>query len=73
MEKKLPKICLTYYNILIAQDLWPDHYQILSIIFFDEFIELNINSDMIIKNVRLVELNIIIATCFLNAQTLKII
>ena len=32
-----------------------------------------LNTDMIIKNMRLVELNISIATVFLNIQTLKII
>ena len=41
MEKKLRKIDLTYYNSLIAQDLWQALYQILSIIFLKEFIELN--------------------------------
>ena len=29
MEKKLQKIYLTYYSILIAQYLWQAHYQIL--------------------------------------------
>ena len=73
MEKKLQKIYLTYYNLLIAQDLWQVHYQILSIIFLKEFIELNVNMDMMIKNVRLVALNISIATVFFNIQTLKMI
>ena len=41
MEKKLQKIYFTYYNLLKAQDLWEAHYQILSIIFLEEFIELN--------------------------------
>ena len=31
MEKKFQKIYLTYYNLLIAQDLLQAHYQILSI------------------------------------------
>ena len=73
MKKKLQKIYLTYYNLLIAQDLWQAHYQILSIIFLKEFIELNVNTDMMITNVRLVELNISIVTVFLNTQILKII
>ena len=60
MEKKLQKTYCTYYNLLIAQGLWQAHYQILSIIFLKEFIELNVNTDMI-KNVKLVELNISIA------------
>ena len=57
MEKKLQKIYLTYYSLLIAQNLLQTHYQILSTIFLKEFIELNVNSDMI-KNVKHLELNI---------------
>ena len=66
MEKKLQKIYLTYYNLLIAQGLWQAHYQIVSIIFQKEFIKLNVNMDAMIKNVKLVELNVSIATVFLN-------
>ena len=73
MEKKLQKIYLTYYNLLIAQDLWQAHYQILSIIFLKEFIELNVNTDMMMKYVKLVEFNISIVTEFLKTQTLKMI
>ena len=62
MEKKLRKIHLTYYNLLIAQGLWQAYYQILSI-----------NTNMMIKNAKFVELNISIATFFLNAQTFKMI
>ena len=40
---------------------------ILSIIFLKEFIEWNVNSDMMRKNVKYVELNISTATVFLNA------
>ena len=53
MEKKLQKyIYLSYYNLLIVQDLWQVHYQILSIIFLKRFIELNANTNMMIKNVK---------------------
>ena len=55
MEKELQKIYLTYYILLIAQDSWQAHYQILSIIFLKGFIELNVNSDTMIKNVEHVE------------------
>ena len=72
MENKLQKINLTYYNVLIAQDLWQAH-QILSIIFLKELTELNVNTEMAIKNMRLVELNISITTVLLNIQTLKMI
>ena len=66
MENKLQKISYTYYNLLIAQDLWQAHYQILSTIFLKEFIKLNVNADTMIKNAKLVELNIGIVTVFLN-------
>ena len=36
--KKIQKIYLTNYNLLIAQDLWQAHYQILLTIFLKEFI-----------------------------------
>ena len=62
-----------YYNLLIVQDLWQAHYQIFSLIFLSEFIKLNANSDIMIKNVKLVGLNISIATVFLNTQILNII
>ena len=73
MEKKLQEIYPTYYNLLIAQDLWQFHCQILSIIFLKELVELNVNSDRIIKDVKHVELNLSIATVFWNTQTLKMI
>ena len=73
MEKKLQKKNLTYYNLLIAQDLWKAHYEILSIIFLKEFIELNVNTDIMIKNLKLAELNICIATFFVNIQILRMI
>ena len=66
MEKNLQKIYLTYYSLFTAQDLRQAHYQILPIIFLKEFMELNINTNMMIKSVRLVEFNMIIATVFLN-------
>ena len=66
MEKKLQKIYLTYYNLLIAQGSWQAHYQISSIIFLKEFIKLNVNTDTIIENGKLAELNINIAAVFLN-------
>ena len=57
MESKLQKTYDTYYKLLIVQDIWQAHYQILSIIVLKEFIELNVNTDMIIKNVKLAKLN----------------
>ena len=53
------------------------HYQILPITFLKvlkEFIELNVDSEMMIKNLKLVELNKSISTVFFfNIQILKII
>ena len=66
MEKKLQKIYVKYYNLLMAQDLQQAHYQILSIIFLKEFIKLNVNMDMIIKNVKNAELNIKSVSAFLD-------
>ena len=64
---------LTNRNLLIAQDLWQANYQILSVIFLKKFIKLNVNTDMMIKIVKHVELNTSIATVFLNTQILKTI
>ena len=72
MEKKLQKVNFTYQNLLIAQKLWHVHCQVLSIIFLKEFIELNLNTEML-KNVKLLELNISIGTAFLNTKILNII
>ena len=72
IKKKLQKIYLTHYNLLTAQDLWQT-YQILLTTFQNEFIKLNVNMNTMIKNVKIAELNINIATAFLNTQTLKMI
>ena len=46
-----------YYilQLLIAQDLWQDHYQILSLIFQKEIMKLNVNVDTMIKKMKFVE------------------
>ena len=49
MEKKLQKMYLTNYNLLIEQDLWQVHYQTAPIIFLKEFIKLPVNTDTMIK------------------------
>ena len=66
---KLQKMILTYYSLLIVQYLWQVHYKILSIILVKDFIELNVNSDTMIKNVKHVKVKASIATVFLNTQT----
>ena len=62
-----------YVTFTVPIEKKATHYQILSIIFLKEFIELNVNSDTIIKNVKYVELNISIATVTLNTKILKMI
>ena len=52
----------------MVQDLWQAHYKILSTILLKEFIESNVNSAMIIKNVKNMELNISSGTVFLTTQ-----
>ena len=70
--EELKKIHLTYYKLLILQDLWQSLHQILSIIFLKKLIELNVNRDMMIKKLRLLELNISFATVFLKIKTRKV-
>ena len=69
MKKKLQKVYVTYCNLW----QWQSYHQILSIIFLNEFIALNVNSDKMIKSMKNVKLNISIATVFPNMQTLKMI
>ena len=68
MGTKLQKIYITYCNSLKEQGLWQAHYQILTIIFLKKFI----NTDTMIKNMKLVELHTNYAAVFLNTQTLNI-
>ena len=68
-EKKLQKLYVTDYNSLTEQDFWQAHYQILLIILLKEFIKLNANTNTMIKNKKLVELNTKIVGAFLNTQT----
>ena len=49
------KLNLTVYNLLIVQDLWPAHFQIMLIISIKEFKKLNLNTDTMIENVKRVE------------------
>ena len=81
MEQKLQKpylitICIRIYmnySLLITQDLWQAHYQILLIIFLKKLIKLNVYMDMTIKNVKRAKLNTEIVKAALNIQTFKII
>ena len=73
IEKKLQKIYPTYYNLLIAQGLCEAHLQTLTIIFLKEFMKINVNTDTVLKIVKLVESNISIASVFFKTQGLKTI
>ena len=72
-EKITKSISYISHSLLLVQNLWQAHYQILSIIFLKEFIELNANVGTMKKQVKSVELNIRIASVFSNIQTLKMI
>ena len=56
---------------MIGQDLCLAHYQILSIILLSEFIKLNVNRNMVIKNAKHAESNTNIPSPVLNMQVLK--
>ena len=53
------------------EDLWEALYQISLTILLKEFIKLNVNTEMIIKDVKLAELNIKTGTVFLNTFFVK--
>ena len=71
MEKKLQKIYLTDYNLLIVQDLWQVHYQILSIIFLNEFIKLNVHMDTMVKKLEIYVIKYKCCDCFLEYADFK--
>ena len=66
MGKNIQNIYSTDYSVLIAQDLWQAHDQILSITFLKDFLNLNVNMETTITKVKLAELNVNIAYVFLN-------
>ena len=55
-----------------VQDAWQAIYQIL-LILQKEFINLDVDTDIITKNVERVELNTKIVSAVLNTKTLKLI
>ena len=72
-EKKSLKINRTDSNLLIAQDLCQTCYKMLLIILLKEFVKLNVDTNTMIKNVKLAELDTTFASVALNIQTLKMI
>ena len=71
MEKKLQKIYLTYYNLLIVQDLWQAHYQILAIFFLKEFTKLNVIMDVMIKKCETCRIKYKYCDCLLEYINVK--
>ena len=56
---------------MITKYLWRAHYQSLLLILLKEFIKLNVNIDMKLKNVKRAKLNTKIASAVLNTQHVK--
>ena len=69
MEKKLQKIYPTYYNLLIAQDLWQVHHQILSIIFSEGIHRIKFGHDD--KKCETCAIEYKYCDCFLEYTNLK--
>ena len=63
MKKNLQKMYSKDFNLLTGYDLWQAHYQIFSIILLKEFIKLNVNTDTMIKNLKLSEDDLIECKC----------
>ena len=73
MEQKSQKIYLTYYSLMMAQNLSLADYEILPVTALKESIKLNVNTSTMIKNVKLVELNRNYQTVLLNTEILDLI
>ena len=52
MVMKVLSLYLTKYNLLIVQDLWQAHYQILLMILQKEFIKLNVKIVIVFLNMK---------------------
>ena len=72
-EEEVTKNISYILQLIDSARLMAAHNQILSIIFLMEFIELNVITDTMIKNAKLEELNLNIATTLLNMQILMMI
>ena len=67
-EKKSQRLYLADYHLLTAQDLLQGPYQILLVLLLKEFIKLNVNMSMIMKNARRLELNTKNVSAVFNIQ-----
>ena len=54
-KKTSEKLYLTDYNLLIVQNLWQAHYKVLLPILLKDFVKLNVNTNTMIKNIKLAE------------------
>ena len=70
-EKKLQEQCLTYYNLLRAQDLWQTHCQILLIT--EGIHQIKGKHECDSKKCKTCEINYKDLGCVLNIQVLKIV
>ena len=68
MEKKLQEPYHKDYKLFIVEDLWQAHYQISLIILSKELKKFNVNTDMMITNAKLAELNTKFSNNVLNIQ-----
>ena len=68
MENKSEKPCITKFSLLIVQNLWLPHYQILLKILLKELIRLDVNMGMIHA-----EINTKIVIVILSTKALKMI
>ena len=71
MEKKLQKVCLVDYKLLLAKDFWQVHYQILLIISLKKFIKLNVNMNMMIKKCGTCFIKYKYCECFFESTSVK--
>ena len=71
MKNKSQEPCLTDHNLLIAQHFREAHHQTLLIILLKEFIKLNVNMDIAIKECEACGIEYKYCECFLEYTNLK--
>ena len=76
MKKKLQKPYLTYYDILIAQDLWQPHYQLIILLndnLTERISKLSCKYERGNKKCKTCGIKYKVVSALLNIQTLKMI
>ena len=71
MKNKSQDSCLTDHNLLIAQHFREAHHQTFLIILLKEFIKLNVNMDIAIKECEACGIEYKYCECFLEYTNLK--